>query len=239
VEIITEAVWEDPTSQMIVNNYQERLTFTHICYFWKHIDRIIEDSYKPNDEDILRIRMRTAGAYSSVINIDSNYFEFFDVGGQKPERAKWEKLLQSQQFTCVLYFLASDEWDVIDEESEFNHCTKMEMSRIIFREVLSSKDIKEDVSIILFLNRSDLFSARIKHKESFESFQTTFPEYSGEQDPEEAMNYLRKKFMEDAPKRKEHIKYYVTNALDKDSMEPIWRAVKQHVIQRAVRDIGI
>jgi len=235
---ILRAVWEDPTSQLIVKQYQERIATTHIAYFWENIDRIMQDSFKPTDEDILRIRMRTVGAYSTIVRIERNYFEFFDVGGQKPERAKWEKLLQSQEFSCILYFLATDEWDVMDEEREIDS-TKMEMSRIIFKEVLSSKDIPEDVPIILFMNRSDLFSERIKNKESFESFQNTFQQYTGGQDPEAAMDHLCKKFTEDTPKRKDPTKFYITNALDRHSMEPVWKAVKEHALQRAVKNMGL
>jgi len=233
---VLKALWEDPATQEIVTNHKQLLTTSHIDYFWEHVDRIIKPDYVPNEEDILRVRVRTAGAYSTVVFAEKNYFEFFDVGGQKPERSKWENLLQTNEFACILYFLATDEWDVNDEEREFNF-TKMELSKTIFNEVVTSEHIGDHVPIILFLNRSDRFSERIQSNISFQSFKKSFPEYSGGQDEKAAMNFLRQKFMEGMEKRKGTIQHYVTNALDKNSMTPVWQAVKQVVMERALKDL--
>lgn len=233
---ILRSVWEDETIQEIVVKHREQLSAPHIGYFWEHIDRILDDSYKPTDEDILRVRVRTAGAYSTVIFVKPEYFEFFDVGGQKPERSKWEKVLQSHKFSCIIYFVACDEWDVRDEEREFE-CTKLEMSKIIFNEVADDQTIPKSVPIILFLNRSDLFAARIKQEEGYDSFQKTFPDYSGGQNVDQALEYIRKKFMDGI--KRDTIKHYITNALDKDAMNPIFNAVKTYILTSALQPTGI
>jgi len=230
------SVWEDDTIQEIVHKYREQLSAPHIVYFWEHIDRILDDNYKPSDEDILRVRVRTAGAYSTVIYLKPEYFEFFDVGGQKPERTKWEKVLQSHKFSCIIYFVACDEWDVKDEEREFD-CTKLEMSKIIFNEVIEDPSIPKSVPIILFLNRNDLFSARIKNEEGFASFQKTFPDYAGGQNADQAMEYISKKFMGGI--KRDSMKHYVTNALDRDSMNPIFNAVKTYILSSALVITGV
>jgi len=229
-------VWEDPTIQEIVTKHREQLTAPHIAYFWEHIERILSDSYKPSDEDVLRVRVRTAGAYSTVIFVKPEYFEFVDVGGQKPERSKWEKVLQSHKFSCIIYFVATDEWDVRDEEREFE-CTKLEMSKIIFNEVTDDATIPQSVPIILFLNRSDLFAARLKDENGFESFQRTFPDYSGGQNTDVAMEYIRKKFMDGI--KRDTMKHYVTNALDKDSMNVVFNAVKTYILTSALQTTGV
>jgi len=233
---LLRSVWEDEAIQEIVINHKEQLSAPHIAYFWEHIDRVMEDNYKPTDEDILRVRVRTAGAYSTVIFVKPEYFEFFDVGGQKPERSKWEKVLQTHKFSCIIYFVACDEWDVRDEEREFE-CTKLEMSKIIFNEVTDDQTIPKSVPVILFLNRSDLFAARIKQESGFESFQKSFPDYNGGQNVEEALEYIRKKFMNGI--KRDTMKHYVTNALDKDCMNPIFNAVKTYIFTSALQSIGV
>jgi len=233
---VLRSVWEDPVTQEIVQKHREQLSAPHIDYFWEHIDRILEDNYSPSDEDILRVRVRTAGAYSTVIYLKPEYFEFFDVGGQKPERSKWEKVLQSHEFSCILYFVACDEWDVKDEEREFEY-SKLHMSKIIFNEVTEDPNIPKSVPVILFLNRSDLFEARIKSDEGFESFQKSYPEYTGSQNVEQAMEEIRKKFLTGI--KRESVKYYVTNALDGDSMNPVFNAVKSYILTSALETTGV
>jgi len=108
------ALWKDPAIQEVIEKQQEQLTITHLPYFFEHVDRITQAEYKPTDEDILRCRQRTAGTSSASVYIEKNYFEFFDIGGQKPERAKWEQILAEHDFSSVLYFIAVDEFDVED-----------------------------------------------------------------------------------------------------------------------------
>jgi len=235
---VLKVLWEDPVVQKIVTNYKERITITHVNYYWEHVSRIMSPNYKPTEEDILRVRMRTSGAYSTLINVENNCFEFFDVGGQKPERAKWDKLLQTHEFACILYFLATDEWDVQDEDLEFNQ-SKMGISKIIFQEVVTCEEIPKEIPVLLFLNRSDLFATRIKNEASFKSFTASFPEYSGGQNPEEAMNHVIQKFTEEIPPGERILRHYVTNALDRDSMVPVWKTIKQYVMHKAVMEIGL
>uniref|UniRef100_A0A6B2L9N1 Uncharacterized protein n=1 Tax=Arcella intermedia TaxID=1963864 RepID=A0A6B2L9N1_9EUKA len=235
---LLKSLWEDPISQEIVKKHPEMIGAIHISYFWQNVDRIIKDDYKPLEEDILRVRIRTAGAYSTVICIEKNYFEFFDVGGQKPERSKWEKVLQSHEFSCILFFVACDEWDVMDEEKEYNY-SKLEIGKIIFNEVLESNDVPEDIPIILFMNRSDMFQARFEKDESWESYKTTYPDYKGERNYKDGINHIIKIFLDDAPKRKHPVRHYITNSLDKNSMAPVWKAVKEFVMQKAINAVGI
>jgi len=233
---ILKALWEDPAIQDIVNNHKEQSNSPLIGYFWDNVDRVMADDYKPSEDDILRVRVRTAGAYSTVIYVKPEYFEFFDVGGQKPERSKWEKVLQSHKFSCILYFVACDEWDVPDEEREFE-CSKLEMSKIIFNEVTDDQTIDKSVPIILFLNRSDLFESRLKTESGFASFKNTFADYKGGQNSEDAMEYIRNKFMSGV--KRDSMKHHITNALDKKSMTPVFNAVKEYIFSSSFDTTGV
>jgi len=237
---LLKGLWQDPAIKDVVNSHNEKLTITHLSYFWEHLDRITQADYVPTDEDILRARMRTAGANSSAIYIDKNYFEFFDVGGQKPERAKWEQVLSEHSFAAIIYFVATDEFDVDDEEKEFDR-TKMEISRFIFSEIVNSNILPEDVPVILFLNRDDLFEERLKDPAGFKAFQETFPEYEGTDDKMEGLEYIKELFMavvKDHPKTNP-IKCHNTCALDRDSLVVVWRTVREFLLKQALTDIGL
>jgi len=234
------ALWKDPVIQEVMTHHHELLTITHLSYFFDNMDRITQADYKPTDEDILRCRQRTAGASSASIYIDKNYFEFFDIGGQKPERAKWEQILGEHEFTSIIYFIASDEFDVEDEEKEFKR-TKMEISRFIFSEIVNSNIVKSDVPIILFLNRRDIFEERIKDPEGYKQFQATFPNFSGGQDVKSGLDFIRDMFTETIrdPENSNPIKAHYTCALDTESLVVVWRSVREYVLKQVLETLGL
>jgi len=165
---------------------------------------------------------------------------FFDVGGQKPDRAKWEQVLSEHDFSAIIYFVATDEFDVDDEEKEFDR-TKMEISRFIFSEIVNSNIIQEDVPVVLFLNRSDLFEERLKDPAGFKAFQDTFPEYEGKNEKAQGLEYIKDHFMavvKDHPKTNP-IKNHVTCALDRESLVMVWRTVREFLLKQALIDIGL
>jgi len=188
----------------------------------------------------LRCRQRTIGVSSASVYIDKNYFEFYDIGGQKPERAKWEQILGEHDFSSVLYFIAADEFDVEDEEKEFQK-TKMEISRFIFSEIVNSNIVKAEVPIILFLNRRDLFEERIKDAEGYKQFQAVFPNYSGSQDVKAALEFLRDIFLETIkyPDHTNPIKTHYTCALDTEGMLVVWRSVREYLLKIALNEAGL
>eukprot|EP01123_Difflugia_compressa_P007906 TRINITY_DN2232_c0_g1_i1.p1 TRINITY_DN2232_c0_g1~~TRINITY_DN2232_c0_g1_i1.p1 ORF type:complete len:343 (+),score=65.89 TRINITY_DN2232_c0_g1_i1:209-1237(+) len=229
---ILKSLWADPVIQEVIKNNREQLNSPHISYFWDNVDRIMSDGYKPLEEDILKVRIRTAGAYSSLIYVKPEYFEFFDVGGQKPERQKWQRVITSHKFSCIIYFVATDEWDVPDEERDFE-CSKLEMSKIIFKEVANDDSIDKSMPIIIFLNRSDLLDARIASDSGYDSFKKTFPEYNGARTMDDAIEFIRKRFMDGV--KREAVKFYVTNALDRNSMTPVFNAVKTYILTSSLK----
>jgi len=233
---LLKGIWEDPSIKTVVEQHRELLTVTHLSYFWDQFDRVMQPEFLPNDEDILRARVRTAGANSSTIYIDKHFYEFFDVGGQKPERAKWEYVFQENKFATIIYFVACDEFDVQDEDLDKDR-TKMEISRYIFSELVNTNVIGEDVPVVLFLNRTDLFEQRIKHPEGFKAFKETFPDYSGGQSKMEGLEYLRDLFLA-VTNRKSNIKYHFTCALDRNSLVVVWRTVKESLLNETLGILG-
>jgi len=230
-----KALWADPAIQRIVERHSELLSITHLNYFWENIDRVNQPNFVPNHEDILRARVRTAGANSSTIYIDRSYYEFFDVGGQRPERSKWEFVFRENRFNAIIYFVAADEYDIDNEDGD-NDRTKLEISRYIFAELVNSDILDHDIPVVLFLNRSDLFQRRIVNLEGFESFQKAFPHYSEGQDTTKAMNYLKEYFLS-VSENQQHITSYVTCALDRNSLVIVWQTVRKSILDRTINEI--
>jgi len=233
-------IYNDPLVQTVIKDHSEQLTITHLSYFFEDIDRITAENYQPTSSDVLRCRQRTAGANSASVYIDKNYFEFFDIGGQKPERAKWEQILNENEFAAILYFVAADEFDVDDEEKEYER-TKLEISKFIFSEMVNSNIIQEDVPVILFLNREDLFEKRLADPEGFQSFKKHFPDFTGTVDKTQGLDFIRSQFLATIrdPEQSNPIRCHYTCALDTESMVVVWRCVREYLLKQALVDIGL
>ena len=54
-----------------------------------NIDSLASPGNAPNDQDLLRSRVRTTGIMETVFGLPSLKLRVFDVGGARSERKKW------------------------------------------------------------------------------------------------------------------------------------------------------
>jgi len=109
----------------------------------------------------------------------------FDVGGQRSERKKWIHCFEN--VTSIIFCVALSEYDqVLLEESSQN---RMHESLILFDSVVNSRWFVR-TSIILFLNKVDLF----KQKLGRSPLANYFPDYTGGNDVNRAAKYLLWRF---------------------------------------------
>ena len=95
----------------------------------------------------------------------------FDVGGQRSERKKWIHCFEG--VTAIIFCVALSGYDlVLAEDEEMN---RMMESMKLFDSICNNKWFVE-TSIILFLNKKDLFEQKIKYS----PLTTCFPEFKGE-----------------------------------------------------------
>lgn len=94
----------------------------------------------------------------------------FDVGGQRSERKKWIHCFEG--VTAIIFCVALSGYDlVLAEDEEMN---RMIESMKLFDSICNSKWFVE-TSIILFLNKKDLFEEKIPRS----PLTICFPEYTG------------------------------------------------------------
>mmetsp|Transcript_88291 Transcript_88291/g.252534 ORF Transcript_88291/g.252534 Transcript_88291/m.252534 type:complete len:209 (-) Transcript_88291:317-943(-) len=118
-----------------------------------------DPEYTPSEEDVLLCRSRTIGIVKTVLEIDKNEFNIFDVGGQRNERRKWIHCFD--EVTAVIFVAALSEYDqTLFEDSSQN---RMVEAIEIFREHSTSSWFKTS-ALILFLNKSDLFEHKLGKK---------------------------------------------------------------------------
>lgn len=171
----------------------------------------------------------------------------FDVGGQRSERKKWIHCFEN--VTSIIFCVALSEYDqvLLEEASQvcqsafmlflIYHLTslqnRMEESLILFDSVVNSRWFMR-TSIVLFLNKVDLFKTKLDRS----PLETYFPDYSGGNDVNRAAKYLLWRFNQ---VNRAHLNLYphLTQATDTSNVRLVFAAVKETILQNALRDSGI
>ncbi len=167
---IIKRLWADPAIKITYENRADFQLNDSAEYFFERIQDIMAKGYIPSQQDVLRSRVRTTGIVENVFEIDANHFKMFDVGGQRNERKKWIHCFEN--VTAVIFVAAISEYDQKLYEDE--NTNRMVEALNLFEEICNSRWFRE-TSIILFLNKRDVFNVKIQKI----SLHDHFPEYLG------------------------------------------------------------
>lgn len=77
--------------------------------FCNDLDRIWAKGYVPDDQDLLRSRLRTTGITETIFDLGQLTYRMFDVGGQRSERKKWIHCFEN--VNCLLFLVAISGYD--------------------------------------------------------------------------------------------------------------------------------
>jgi len=253
-----KALWGDAAIQEAweaCRNYQ--IQVSQLDYLMDHLERITDNDFSPNNNDIVRARQRTAGAYSTRFDAFKYSWEIIDVGGQSPERKKWHKIVQ-EGFASIIYFASLDEYNM--ESSEVQGKTKMEVSLGVF------KSIMEDAAnfkacTILFLTKLDLFKEKIlsddgkkEFNKKFPDFKKWLPDYEPTKDPNSkyfnieseedkliygAVKHIENQFREYIPEDHTNLVVFPSCTIDTDQMKIVFESMKDHIFIERMKVSGI
>lgn len=115
-------------------------------------------------------RVKTTGITETTFKIDNLIYRMFDVGGQRSERKKWIHCFEN--VTAIIFLAAISEYDqVLIEDETVNRMTE---ALTLFDSICNSKWFSS-TSMILFLNKIDLFKDKLPKSKLVEYF----PDYNG------------------------------------------------------------
>uniref|UniRef100_A0A914W0R5 Uncharacterized protein n=1 Tax=Plectus sambesii TaxID=2011161 RepID=A0A914W0R5_9BILA len=137
-------------------------------YFLDSTARVHEPGYRPTDQDILYSRVATTGVVEVKFKIKELDFRVFDVGGQRSERRKWIHCFDNVD--AIIFITAISEYDQVLFEDETTN--RMIESMQLFSSICNSSWFLA-TSMILFLNKKDLFAEKIQRV----NITTAFPDY--------------------------------------------------------------
>jgi hypothetical protein len=224
------ALWSDPA---IKKTFERRDVDFQLndsaSYFFERANSYADDSYVPDDQDVLRSRVRTTGIDEAFFDFDGMYFRMVDVGGQRTERRKWIHCFDS--VTSVIFCASLSEYDQrLREDSNQNRMTE---SLQLFGEICNSVWFQNS-SLILFLNKVDLFKEKIKVKD----LTCLFPEYTGGCNYDKAAKFLEQVFGNENGNKARNIYTHFTCAVDTGNILYVFNAVKETILSKILDSQG-
>ncbi|XP_029013429.1 guanine nucleotide-binding protein G(i) subunit alpha isoform X2 [Betta splendens] len=228
---VIRRLWRDSGVQACFERSREYQLNDSAAYYLNDLDRICQQNYVPTQQDVLRTRVKTTGIVETHFTFKELYFKMFDVGGQRSERKKWIHCFEG--VTAIIFCVALSDYDlVLAEDEEMN---RMHESMKLFDSICNNKWFME-TSIILFLNKMDLFQEKISRS----PITICYPEYTGGQSNEEAASYIQCQFENlNRQKDKKEIYSHFTCATDTKNVQFVFDAVTDVIIKNNLKDIGL
>uniref|UniRef100_A0A8C2XI34 Adenylate cyclase-inhibiting G alpha protein n=2 Tax=Cyclopterus lumpus TaxID=8103 RepID=A0A8C2XI34_CYCLU len=228
---VIQRLWSDAGVQACFDRSREYQLNDSAAYYLNDLDRICQPSYVPTQQDVLRTRVKTTGIVETHFTFKDLYFKMFDVGGQRSERKKWIHCFEG--VTSIIFCVALSDYDlVLAEDEEMN---RMHESMKLFDSICNNKWFTL-TSIILFLNKKDLFEEKIGRS----PLTICYPQYPGGNSYDETAAYIQYQF-EDLNKRKDTKEIYThfTCATDTKNVQFVFDAVTDVIIKINLREIGL
>ena len=239
-----KAIWSTSIMITIWNKRSEFQIIDSVKYYLDKIDEIKKSDYIPTENDILQCRVRTSGAVIERYIIDKAVFEMYDVGGQRNERKKWIHCFDG--VTAIIFVAALSEYDQnLFEDGETN---RMIEAIDLFNYVCNNEYFKNS-SMILFLNKKDLFFDKIKIKnikdyeiftqgEGIDGTGRFFPYDGPDHDYDAGITYFLNEFLRRNITPERPIYHHVTCATDTHNVKVVFNACKDIILRENLKHNG-
>ena len=225
-----EELWKDRSIQEAFSRSREYQLYDSAKYFFDSIQRISVPDYLPNQEDILRCRVKTTGISETHFKVGELTYTMVDVGGQRSERRKWVHCFEN--VTAVIFVVAASAYDqtLIEDES----VNRMIEALTLFENICSGQWFIK-TSMILFLNKTDILKNKLPNSPLAEFF----PDYTGDNSYEDVIAFFSAKFRELNQNESKHVYIHETCATDTKQIGFVMAAVNDIIIQKNLRNVGL
>ncbi|CAJ0929777.1 unnamed protein product, partial [Mesorhabditis belari] len=225
------ALWNDKGIKAAFERKDEFYLHDSAAYFLDSLERIYPDSYVPTEQDILHTRVATMGVIEVMFRMKNKTWRVFDVGGQRSQRKKWIHCFDDAK--AIIYVASLSEYDQVLVED--NVTNRMQESIHLFKQVINSKFFTS-TSVILFLNKKDLFAQKIGHGRSLT---ITFPDYKGSESYEPASHYIEKRYLSVNENPNKNIYCHHTCATDTEQVQFVLDSVLDTILSSKLKGCGL
>ena len=205
-------------------------------YWLRSAIRVFADAYDVPEADILRARCSTTGVEELPVSEHSDFgnikFRILDVGGQRGERKKWMRLFD-KNIHMLLYVASLAEYDQKDPEDESRW--RLTESLLLFENLVNGPFRK--LPVILFLNKKDIFEAKIAKKPLHEHFGEECARMKG---VKHSMEFIRDLYLSRRKEDKCGAAYsYFLEATNKEMFGVVWKVAKNLLFEKNLGKSGL
>ena len=214
-----KVLWRDTGVQECYWKFREYCPNDSAAYYMEALERLCDAEYVPTEQDIIRA---TTDSIERTFEYKSLKFTLINLAGSEPQ-----KFIHCFDDVTAIMFCVDlctyDQVAITDRKTN-----RMLKSLKLFRSICNTP-IFMDTSVILLLNKTDLFKEKIDRS----PLTVCFPEYQGESNHEKASNYIRQQF-ENQNKRKFSKKIYThfSCANDASNVRFIFDAVSNVLVSK-------
>ncbi|GJE90016.1 heterotrimeric G protein alpha subunit alpha [Phanerochaete sordida] len=224
-------LWQDHGVREAVSRSREFQLNDSAVYYFNMIDRMSSPDYMPTDQDILRSRVKTTGITETTFKVGELTYKLFDVGGQRSERKKWIHCFEN--VTALVFLVSLSEYDQMLYEDE--SVNRMQEALTLFDSICNSRWFVK-TSIILFLNKIDLFAEKLPRS----PLGDYFPDFQGGDNYDAACQYLLNRFVSlNQSAATKQIYAHYTCATDTNQIKFVLSAIQDILLQLHLRECGL
>jgi len=218
-------LWADPAIRAAYDNRSMFQLTDSTEYYFGRLSEVVLPEYVPTVDDVLRSRQPTTGIIESTFEIQGTKFRVMDVGGQRSERKKWIHCFD--QVTSILFVAAISGYDQsLYEEQDAN---QMKEALTLYDEIVN-KECFAQTSMILFLNKKDLFLQKIDKS----PLSKTFPQFTGS-GYDESLAFIQSQFKACNHVPGKDVYTHVTCATDNDQIQHVFEDVKDIIVKKILK----
>ena len=228
---IMERIWKDDGLQNCFSRSREYQLNDSAGYYLNELKRVSDPQYIPTEQDVLKTRVRTMGVIQTQFFYKNVHFKMIDVGGQRSERKKWMHCFEG--VTAIIFCAALSGYDLVLEED--TNVNRMVESMKLFESICNNKWFVK-TSIILFLNKKDLFKEKIEKS----PLSTYFPNYEGPNTYTDTLAYIREQFESlNVNQMTKEVHTHLTCATDTQNIELVFDVATDVIIRNNLTDCGL
>ncbi|KAJ3124138.1 guanine nucleotide-binding protein subunit alpha [Nowakowskiella sp. JEL0407] len=222
-----KALWNDSGIQACYSRSRE---YQLMDSYMERVDQLSNPKYIPDNQDILRSRVMTTTIVEHRYIVGQKILKIFDVGGQRSQRKKWAPYFDDCK--AIIFIAALSAYDQTCFEDEKTN--RMIESLNLF-ESICNHSLFKDTSMILFLNKIDLFREKIKTV----PVSKYFPDYTGPDNFENAGKFFSKKFRSLNKNESKTIYAHFTWATDTQQIQTVLAMVNDIVLTQNLNSVGL
>ncbi|KAH6909516.1 guanine nucleotide binding protein, alpha subunit [Coprinopsis sp. MPI-PUGE-AT-0042] len=233
-------LWEDLTVRNLLRAADIALE-EQPGFFLDQAQRITDEDYRPQPEDVLKARVSTIGPEEHVIvpenpsDASAKEWVIYDVGGSRSQRAAWAQFFDDMN---IIIFLApmSGFNQVLAEDERVNRLT----DSLRLWQTLCSNKLLMNVEFVIFLNKLDILDAKLKSGIQFSQFVTSYVDKPNETKP--VAKYLLDVFVslhQQLSPKKRHLHPHLTCAVDTKATSIVIIRVKEVILLKLLAQTNV